>query len=90
DYYLMNLSDLEKFIIENNHLPEISPAVEMETEKGYPVGKLSSQLLQKIEEIILYTIQQEHLLKEQGELLKEQGELIKEMKEEIEKLKGLK
>ncbi|EJL75363.1 hypothetical protein [Chryseobacterium populi] len=57
DYNLRNMHDLEKFISEKNHLPEIPSAQEM-TENGLSVGEFQIKLLQKIEELTLYMISQ--------------------------------
>jgi hypothetical protein len=63
DYKLMSLSDLSKFIETNKHLPEVAPAVEMEAE-GINVSEMSALLLKKIEELTLYTIEQQKLIEE--------------------------
>ena len=58
DYELPQLSDTEKFILENKHLPEI-PAAKEVAENGIALGEMNAKLLQKIEELTLYTIDQE-------------------------------
>ena len=58
DYQLRSLSEVEAFITENKHLPEIQSAKEMQ-ENGVSVSELQTKLLQKIEELTLYIIQQE-------------------------------
>ena len=58
DYHLRTLSDVESFIKENGHLPEI-PSEQEVTENGIELGSISSKLLQKIEELTLYIIQQQ-------------------------------
>jgi len=58
DYELMVLEELEKFIKTNKHLPEVAPAAIMEAE-GINVSEMSAKLLQKIEELTLYILQQE-------------------------------
>ncbi|WP_312993032.1 hypothetical protein [Chryseobacterium flavum] len=55
DYKLREISDLEKFISEKNHLPEIPSAREM-TDSGLSIGDFQIKLLQKIEELTLYMI----------------------------------
>ena len=57
DYKLMPLQDLSSFIDENKHLPEIAPAAEMENE-GINLSEMNAKLLQKVEELTLYLIQQ--------------------------------
>ncbi len=58
DYRLMSLKELEKYINTNKHLPEIPSAKEVE-ENGVQLGIISSKLLQKIEELTLYIIEQD-------------------------------
>ena len=57
DYSLLPLEELEEFIITNRHLPDIAPAVDM-IENGVDVSSFQIQLLQKIEELTLYIIEQ--------------------------------
>jgi hypothetical protein len=57
DYKLMPLNELEKFVKKQKHLPEIAPAKEMEA-NGADLGNLNSKLLQKMEEMTLYMIEQ--------------------------------
>ena len=62
DYQLRPLSEVKAFIQENKHLPEIKSAQEMQ-ENGVGVNELQTQLLQKIEELTLYILQQEERIK---------------------------
>ena len=80
DYKLRTLPEVEKFIAENKHLPDIESATEMET-KGLELGKMDMKLLQKIEELTLYMID---VKKEIGEL-KEENKKLKDKIVEIEK-----
>jgi hypothetical protein len=61
-YNLPKLQDVEQFIKNNKHLPEIASAKEME-ENGLFLAEMNIKLLQKIEELTLYTIQQEKRIK---------------------------
>ena len=63
DYKLRPLSEVKTFIQENKHLPEIKSAQEMQ-ENGVGINELQTQLLQKIEELTLYIIQQEERIKD--------------------------
>lgn len=56
-YNLTPLNELEKFVKEHKHLPEVAPAEEMK-KKGTDLGELNVKLLQKIEEMTLYIIEQ--------------------------------
>lgn len=57
DYRLRPLDEVKSFIQENGHLPEIQSAADMQ-ENGVSITDLQIQLLQKIEELTLYIIQQ--------------------------------
>ena len=72
NYRLRPLSEVEAFITENKHLPEIQSAQEMQ-ENGVSVSELQTKLLQKIEELTLYLIQQEQTIQE----LRKEVELLK-------------
>lgn len=62
DYQLRPFSEVKAFIEENKHLPDIKSAQEMQ-QNGVSVSELQTQLLQKIEELILYILQQEKRIK---------------------------
>jgi hypothetical protein len=79
NYRLRPLEEVEQFITANNHLPEIPSAKEMQA-NGMAVGELQTKLLQKVEELTLYVIEQNKQLQE----LKKENQ---EMKEKVEKLK---
>ena len=72
DYQLRPLSEVKSFIQKNKHLPEIKSAQEMQ-ENGVSVSELQTKLLQKIEELTLYILQQE--------------QQIQELRQEVEQLK---
>jgi hypothetical protein len=55
DYKLPALKDVETFIKENKHLPDVTPGAVIENE-GLEVGKASAQMIKKIEELTLYVI----------------------------------
>ncbi|UTW61663.1 hypothetical protein KFE98_16865 [bacterium SCSIO 12741] len=57
-YELMSLGELESFIQENHHLPNV-PSEEEVKEEGIQSGKMDAILLQKIEELTLYVIELE-------------------------------
>jgi hypothetical protein len=68
-YFLMPLSEVEQFINENAHLPDI-PSAESFRENGYKVGEMDGMLLRKIEELTLHIIK---LDKEMKNLQEELG-----------------
>ncbi len=85
DYNLKDLSEVETFIKNNKHLPDIPSAEEME-EEGVNLAEMNKLLLQKIEELTLHTIAQEKKLREKGKDVKELKEARKKEQGEREKL----
>jgi flagellar basal body rod protein FlgG len=57
DYKLQNLNEVEKYIKKNNRLPDIPSAAEVQ-ENGYTLHDMNVKLLQKVEELTLYSIEQ--------------------------------
>jgi len=72
-YNLRSLTELENYIKENKHLPEIPSAKEFE-KNDMEVSKMTNKLLQKIEELSLYVIE---LNKQNKKLSKRLNELEK-------------
>jgi hypothetical protein len=70
DYDLKKLEEIEVYIKENKHLPEIPSAKEME-KNGLDLAEMDIKLLQKIEELTLYLIELNKKTKEQSEKIKE-------------------
>ena len=69
-YKLMPLKQLEKYIEMNKHLPDVPSATEV-LENGVNMAKMDATLLQKIEELTLYTIElNKKILEMQAELAK--------------------
>lgn len=58
DYKLKPLAEVESFVKENQHLPEIPSEKEM-IENGFNINEMQIKLLQKIEELTLYIIEQD-------------------------------
>lgn len=77
EYKLPELDEVEKHIKEKKHLPEIASAAQMKKE-GVNIGEFQIKLLQKIEELTLYTIEQNKQLKK---LQENNDRLMKEMDE---------
>ena len=63
NYNLRSLQEVSSYIQENGHLPEIQSAADMQ-QNGVNMSEFQIQLLQKIEELTLYTIQQEERIKD--------------------------
>jgi len=62
-YNLPSLEDVEAYIKANKHLQDIPPAAEMQRD-GMNVGELNTKMLQKIEELTLYIIDQQKRINE--------------------------
>ncbi|MCX2680625.1 hypothetical protein OOZ15_11790 [Galbibacter sp. EGI 63066] len=93
NYDLPTLEEVERHIQEKGHLQDIPSAEEVE-KNGIYLGEMDAKLLQKIEELTLYTIEQEREIKQQQSVNKnheteniEQEKEIKELKAEIAELK---
>jgi hypothetical protein len=67
-YQLPALSNVEKYIKENHHLPQIPSAAEVQKE-GLDLGEMNKKLLQKVEELTLYIIQQQKTIENQEKRL---------------------
>lgn len=68
-YCLPPLFEVEKFIAENGHLKDIPSAEDVES-NGIELGEMNKLLLQKIEELTLYTIQQQKEIEELKSIIK--------------------
>ncbi len=58
DYEMLSLKEVEQFVKSKHHLPNI-PSAKTIQEQGLELGDMTNLLLQKIEELTLYTIEQE-------------------------------
>ena len=65
DYKLKSLQEVEGYIKQNNHLPEIPSAKEIE-KNGLMLAEMNLNLLKKVEELTLYMIE----MKKEIEILK--------------------
>ena len=79
DYKLMDLKKLEEFVKTNQHLSGIAPEKEM-IENGLDMKDMQIKLLQKIEEMTLYMI-------DQNKKIEQQNTEIQALKNEITELK---
>lgn len=74
-YDLPEISELEKHIKEHKHLPNVPSAEEIE-EEGIDMAEMDARLLEKIEELTLYLIEQDKKMK----LLEEEISALKATK----------
>lgn len=85
DYQLKSLAEVEKHILEEGHLPNVPSADEV-LKNGINVAEMNAKLLEKIEELTLYSIQQDKQLQEESKVLKSQSEKIEQLEKQIQKL----
>lgn len=88
DYNLKSLEEVEKYIKEKRHLPNVPSAKEV-SEKGINVAEMDSKLLEKIEELTLYSIEQNkriQKLESENKSLQIQSEEFQQLKKEVQKL----
>jgi hypothetical protein len=69
-YTLPLLTEVEKFIQQNKHLPNIPSAKEVE-EKGLHLGDVQRRMMEKIEELTLYVIEQDKSIQQLKEQVRE-------------------
>ena len=79
NYKMLSLENVEKFIKENKHLPNVPSTTEV-LSNGIDVAKTDAKLLEKIEELTLYMIEMNKEIK----ILKQQN---KELKKEVDSKK---
>jgi trimeric autotransporter adhesin len=80
DYKLLPLQDVENHIKEKGHLPNVYSAKQIE-ENGFAVSEMNAKLMEKIEELTLYLI-------EQNKKIQEQDKVISSLKTSIELIKN--
>jgi hypothetical protein len=83
NYKLISLDSLNKYLMENKHLPEMPSETEA-INNGVDVAEMNKMLLKRAEENTLYLIQ---LKRENEELIKMQNELLRRLSELEAKLK---
>ncbi|SHM27878.1 hypothetical protein SAMN05444266_107239 [Chitinophaga jiangningensis] len=75
DYQLPTLTELENYIRQHQHLPDIPTAAEV-AKNDVDLGEMNKKLLQKVEELTLYIIQQQKEI-----------EALKDWKQQVESKK---
>lgn len=79
DYNLPSLESVDQFIKQNKHLPEIASAQQMQNE-GINLSEMNIKLLQKIEEMTLYMIEQNKQIKVMNKQIEVQNGEIQALK----------
>lgn len=86
-YRLMPLSELREFVLQEKHLPNVPKAEEVK-QRGLNLSQFQMRLLEKVEELTIYTLQQDERLNAQQEemsRLKEQNAVLLERLAALEK-----
>lgn len=78
-YTLPKLEEVEQFINAKKHLPDMPSEKEIKT-NGLNLGDMDALLLKKIEELTLYTIEQQKQLKAQKQIIDDLTNQIDELK----------
>ncbi|MEM6794652.1 MAG: hypothetical protein AAF725_11780 [Acidobacteriota bacterium] len=93
DYDLMPLDDLEAFLETNGHLPNVPSAAEVKAEGFIDMTALQLKILEKVEELTLYTLDQEETIRSQAAYIAEltgenrrTSEALEELRERVEAL----
>lgn len=87
-YRLPALSEVESYIKQNNHLPGIPAAAEVQ-QHGLDLGESQASLLKKIEELTLYIIDLEKKVQRQAEEnndLKEQNKRLSSLEQRMDEI----
>ncbi len=82
DYALPTLESVESHIKSNKHLPGVPSEAEV-MEEGINLGEMDAVLLQKVEELTLYLIEQNKQLATQNERLAAQNQRIAELEQKL-------
>ncbi len=79
---LLSLPEVEKYVREKSHLPEMPSEAEVKKE-GIDLGQMDAKLLKKIEELTLYMIEQNRDFTEMRKALDAQNKLVQLQNERI-------
>ncbi len=88
-YRLLDLNQLESYIVLHKHLPGIVSAGDVDREGNIDMATQQTAMLKKIEELTLYLIGENRQLKEQNNRLEEQNKKLERQQQEIDELKRM-
>lgn len=81
DYKLRSLQEVETYVNQNSHLPEIPSAKEFE-KNGIQLAEMNMALLKKVEELTLYAIEQQKNTEELTKIIEEQSRRLEVLEKE--------
>jgi hypothetical protein len=82
-YRLRPLSEVNSFVRTYGHLPGVPSACEVEDNGGFNVGHMSVLFLEKIEELTLYSIQQDELVRTQQERIEKLEQRLQALEQRL-------
>lgn len=85
DYQLMPLQTLKQYINQHGHLPGIPTEAEV-LQNGLKLGEINNSLMKKIEELTLYLLDHQELIKKQDQAIMVMRAEIEQMKRAVDKL----
>lgn len=85
-YILLPITEVEKYIDEHHHLPEVPSAADAQ-KNGIDLSDTQATLLKKIEELTLYLIEQNKKLESQQQQLQESNKKTALLEKELQELK---
>lgn len=88
DYKLLSLDEVSAYIEKESHLPNVPSATEIQAKGGFSINKMQMRLLEKVEELTLYTLDQHDQLKTQSDQIQIQQQMIAELKTQLDDLQA--
>ena len=88
DYKLLSVEEVENYIKKHGHLPKMPSAKEV-AKDGFELGEMNKKLLEKIEELTLYTIAQEKKLKKKEQSDQVLEKRVRQLEQENQQLKDV-
>jgi hypothetical protein len=79
DYRLPSLSEVEAFVKENKHLPGVQSRADIQKSGSWNVTENVRTNLEKVEELFLYTIEQQKQIEAQQKEINELKAMVKEL-----------
>ena len=84
----MSLDEVEAFIQANGHLPNVQSEADVEYGRSVNLTELSVSLLEKVEELTLYTIDQHKTIGSQQETINKQNAMLQELAARLDALEA--
>ena len=82
DYLLPSLTEVKTYIDQNQHLPEL-PSAEQINKDGINLGEMNKLLVKKVEELTLYMIEKDKQIQSQQEEIQTQNNRINKLEKAV-------